>query len=144
MESNIDAATSTSTRPLAPPLEHRWMSVVFMQGEEADRVLDMIDRAGPERAIRHLSQWDFGDETRDSALVNGYVYDKIPESPTDRVVRDHATGYALTYNHRFGYVSLLRTFSPVEQDARRPKSPQAPWFALAGRSTSRRRPGLTL
>lgn len=98
-------------------VEQRWMSVIFLQGEEADTVLDMIDNEGAEAAIHHLSRWDYGDETRDAALVNGYVYDEIPESPTDRVFRGDGTPYALTYNHQFGYVSLIRRFSPVVEPA---------------------------
>ncbi|KQZ02699.1 hypothetical protein ASD19_13820 [Microbacterium sp. Root53] len=146
---NHSTTTATSSISLESPIsqaatEHRWMSVVFLQGEEADRVLGMIDRSGPQRAIRHLSQWDFGDETRDSALVNGYVYNEVPQSPTDRVVHDDDAVYALTYNRRFGYVSLLRTFTPQAEDADRPTSPQTPWFALAGHATASRRRGLTL
>ncbi|KXC07020.1 hypothetical protein MhomT_03195 [Microbacterium hominis] len=148
---NHSSTTTTTTSsissesPVSPPVpEHRWMSVVFLQGDEADRVLDMIDRSGPQRVIRHLSQWDFGDETRDSALVNGYVYNEVPQSPTDGVVHDDNAVYALTYNRQFGYVSLLRTFTPQAEDADRPTSPQTPWFALAGRATAPRRRGLTL
>ena len=66
----------------------RWMNVVFLQGEEADAVLDMIEQVGPGMAIHHLSQWDYGDETRDAALVNGYVYNEIPQTPTDHVIGD--------------------------------------------------------
>ncbi|WP_344062926.1 hypothetical protein [Microbacterium pumilum] len=101
------------------------MSIVFIQGEEAGAVLDMIDKAGPETAIHHLSQWDFGTETKDAALVNGYVYAEIPQSPTDRVVRDKSSGYALTYNHQFAYVSLLRRFDPVVEDVRGSVAPPA-------------------
>lgn len=135
--STTAATTSISSEPpISPPAtEHRWMSVVFLQGEDADRVLNMIDRSGPQRAIRHLSRWDFGDETRDSALVNGYVYSEVPQSLTDRVVHDDDAVYALTYNHRFGYVTLLRTFTPQAEDADRPTLPQTPWFALAGRAS---------
>lgn len=143
--STTETSSLSSESPISSPdPDRRWMSVVFLQGEDAHRVLDMIDRSGPQRAIRHLSQWDFGDETRDSALVNGYVYNEVPQSPTDRVVHDDAAVYALTYNRRFGYVSLLRTFTPQAEDADRPTSPQTPWFALAGRATTPRRRGLTL
>jgi hypothetical protein len=111
---------------IAPPVEHLWMSVVFLQGEDADAVLDMIDCDGVDTAIRHLSQWDHGGETRNAALVNGYVYNEIPQSPTDRVVSDNASGYALTYNKHFGYVSLLRHFSPVSEERLiRPLTPPA-------------------
>ena len=121
----------------------RWMSVVFLQGEEADAVLDMIDRIGPEAAIRHLSQWDYGNETRDAALVNGYVYDEIPQSPTDRVIRDNASAYALTYNHHFGYVSLLRHFIPIVAGALQPVARQ-PSSATARHGTGRHRTALHL
>lgn len=124
-------------------VERRWMSIVFLQGGEADAVLDMIDRNGPETAIRHLSQWDHGDETRDAALVNGYVYDEIPQSLTDRVIRDDASGYALSYNHHFAYVSLLRHFDPVVEEARNPVAPPA-WFGPERQRTARRTNGLQL
>ncbi|MFB8147422.1 hypothetical protein ACFUTX_05215 [Microbacterium sp. NPDC057407] len=114
MNSITTKATAASPKSsVAPPAGRRWMTVVFMQGEEADTVLDMIDRNGPEAAIHHLSRSDYGDKTRDAALDNGYVYDEVPESPTDRVVHDNVSGYALMYNYQFGYVSLLRHFDAV-------------------------------
>ncbi|MGQ2913635.1 hypothetical protein [Microbacterium kunmingense] len=128
---------------MAPPIERRWMSVVFMQGADAGAVLDLIERNGPEATIQHLSQWDFGDETRDAAMVNGYVYDEIPQSPTDRVIRDGASGYALTYNQHFEYVSLLRHFNPVVEDARESVPPPTR-FGLDRQRPARRTNGLRL
>jgi len=90
----------------------RWISVAFLQGEEADAVLEMIDRAGPVAAIEYLQQWDFGDETTEAALENGYVYDAIPAGSTDRTTHDDRGRYALTYSAQFGYVSLLRSYDP--------------------------------
>ena len=119
------------------------MSVVFLQGEEADAMLDLIDKNGAEAAIQHLSQWDYGDETRDAALVNGYVYDEIPQSSTDRVIRDDASGYALTYNQQFGYVSLLRHFDPVVGDTREVVAPPVR-LGLEKHGSARRTKGLRL
>lgn len=51
----------------------RWVSVVFLQGSEADEVLDIIDRDGADAAIEHLAEYDFGEETTQAALENGYV-----------------------------------------------------------------------
>lgn len=144
MNSNTSTARSSSTdSAVAPPIHHRWMNVVFMQGEEADAVLDLIDRSGPEAAMQYLSQWDYGDATRDAALVNGYVYDEIPQSLTDRVIRDDASGYALTYNQQFGYVSLLRHFDPVVETARDAVAPPAR-FGLEKQRTAHRTNGLRL
>ena len=94
----IDATTS------------RWISVVFLQDEEANELLAMINRDGEAAAIEHLQQWDFGDETTDAALVNGYVYDRIPVGSADRTFEGPDSPYALTYSELYGYVSLLRRY----------------------------------
>lgn len=137
----IDITTKATTisreSSVAPSVEQRWISVVFVQGEEAYALLHMIDRNGPEEAIHHLSQWDYGNETRDAALVNRYVYDDIPQSPTDRVVRDNVSAYALTFNHHFGYVSLLRHFDWVAEDAPESVAPPARFDFDRQRSTRR-------
>lgn len=88
----------------------RWISVIFLQGEEADEVFDLINHSGPAAAIEYLRQWDFGDETVGAALMNGYVYDRIPAGSTDRTIMDEDSPYALTYSAPFGYVSLLRRY----------------------------------
>lgn len=119
----LDAAFSHSGRiawhpepTLADPIEHqqateepvsrRWISVVFLQGDEADDVLELIDRDGPDAGIEHLTGFDDGDETTDAALENGYVYDEPPTGALDRVVTEG--DYTLTYNPAMGHVSLLR------------------------------------
>lgn len=88
----------------------RWISVVFLQDDDAGELLAMIDREGEAAAIEYLQQWDFGDETTDAALVNGYVYDRIPEGSADRTIEDPDSPYALTYSELYGYVSLLRRY----------------------------------
>ncbi|PRY63297.1 hypothetical protein BCF74_102130 [Knoellia remsis] len=113
---NTDALTELTGAPEAP--EHtiagdlagparRWISVVFLQGEEADQVLDVIDRDGTAAAIEHLKGWDYGEETTQAALENGYVYDEPPTGALDRVVTGE-DDYTLTYNPFAGHVSLLR------------------------------------
>lgn len=87
----------------------RWVSVVFLQGDEADEVLDLIDRDGTDAAIDYLQGWDYGDETTDAALVNGYVYDQPPTGAQDHAVSEG--DYTLTYNPIAGYVSLLRQYT---------------------------------
>jgi hypothetical protein len=79
---------------------------VFLQGQDADEVLAIIDRDGTDAAIEHLAGFDMGEETTQAALVNGYVYDTIPTGPLDHTTT--AGVYTLTYNHDHGHVSLLR------------------------------------
>ncbi|MFX4273296.1 hypothetical protein ACQBAR_00705 [Propionibacteriaceae bacterium Y1685] len=107
---NTDALTELTEQ--TEPAEtsgpaRRWVSVVFLQGEEADQVLDVIERDGTPAAIEHLKGWDYGQETTQAALENGYVYDEPPTGALDRVVTGE-DGYTLTYNPFAGHVSLLR------------------------------------
>jgi len=107
------------------------ISVIFLQGAEADAVLGMIDRSGATATSQYLRQWDHGVETTDAALTNGYVYDHIPAATTDRTFED-ASPYAVTYSTQFRYVSLLRRY-PIASE----------WEPPAGRArdshASRRR-----
>lgn len=134
----VDAAMGSSGRIAWRPAPSdsapaRWVGVVFLQGQDADEVVAIIDRDGTEAAIEHLAGFDMGEETTQAALVNGYVYDTIPAGPLDRTTSGGE--YTLTYNHEHGHVSLLRAHSeppesaieapavkraPVRQEARRP------------------------
>jgi hypothetical protein len=138
---SLDPAGLAGDAPTHAPEEatSRWVSVVFLQGEEADEVLTLIDREGPDAAVAHLARWDYGQETTDAALVNGYVYDAPPVGALDRTVT--VEGYALTYNPTLGHVGLLRAHdvapepalaepAPLTQAGRgRPADPE--WFGAA-------------
>lgn len=106
----------------------RWVSVVFLQGEDADAVLTLIDREGTDAAIAHLAEWDYGQETTDAALVNGYVYDTPPLGALDRTAT--AAGYMLTYNATLEHVGLLRAHDSTPELAADEPAPAA----LAGRA----------
>ena len=136
----VDAAMSASGRvawhpePVQPAPVSRWVSVVFLQGQDADEVLAIIDRDGTDAAIEHLAGFDMGEETTQAALVNGYVYDAIPTGPLDRTV----TGgeYTLTYNHDHGHVSLLRKQpEPRESAEQAPAAKRTPIRQEARRQT---------
>lgn len=94
----------------------RWISVVFLEGSEADEVLDLIGREGIDAAIEHLAGFDVGEETTQVALENGYVYDTPPTGKLDRTATSEV--YTLTYNPFMGHVSLLREYDapPVLTD----------------------------
>lgn len=95
----------------------QWISVAFLQGEEAEDLLAVIDREGPISAIYQLKHLDHGDETIEAALVNGYVYDAVPAGSTDHTIEPFGSPYALTYSDTFGYVSLLRRYEPKPEPA---------------------------
>ena len=124
------------------PLVERWVGIVFLHGEEADRVLDLIDREGAEAGIEHLSRWDYGDETTDAALQNGDVHDSAPVYAGDRQAE---TGdYAMTYNPQAGHVALYRRHLIPANDAidPPPETHVPPPDRPAGRDMARPRSGV--
>ncbi|GAA1109173.1 hypothetical protein [Nocardiopsis composta] len=96
--------------------QHRWVSIVFLQGEDADPVMEIIDRQGTDAAIAHLAGWDHGEETVSDAMEHGYVYDTAPQSAADRLAT--SGDYALTYSLDLNYVGLSRRI-----DAPNPEAP---------------------
>lgn len=136
----VDAAMGASGRIAWRPAPSeagpaRWMGIVFLQGQDADEVLGLIDRDGPEAAISHLAGFDMGEETTQAALINGYVYDTIPTGTLDRTTT--AGSYALTYNHDHGHVSLLRAHPERrEPDAGAPSARTTPTLPRARRQAA--------
>ena len=95
--------------------EGPWASVVFLQGEDADAALSVLEERGPEAAIAHLAQWDFGDETEQAAAANGHVYKAPPVGTWDREFRSGA--YHLSWNHSLGHVGLTRSIAGAAEAA---------------------------
>lgn len=163
-EERLDAAAAAASRvawrddPAADaPQVARWISVVFLQGQEADEVLDRIDTDGALAGLNHLKSWDYGDETTSAAMENGYVYDAPPSGPLEREVRDG--DYHLAYSHSFEHVALYRLHgvAPADQlpdDNRTLGAPSASgrtreqqrtsWFEPASITTIKRQRGLGL
>lgn len=143
------AAEQVGRREAAP----RWISVVFLDGADADKVLDLIHASGPDAAIEHLAGYDYGEDTVRDALVNGYVYDNPPRGALDRMAAKDV--YTLTYSPFLGHVSLLREYDAVpdpallsidtpeptsrsseRQPARADRAEATDWFARAPRAAS--------
>lgn len=103
-------------------LERRWVTVVFLQGEEADQVLDIIQTDGVDAAVEHLAHWDYGQETDSAAIVNGDVRDAIPAGVLDRTAESGE--YTLTYNPFMGHVALHRHPHTDTSQAATPPEPQ--------------------
>lgn len=160
-EDQLNAAVSAAGRiarhGVSAPEEaavQRWVSVVFLQGEEADEVLDMIDAGGAAAGLNHLKSWDFGDETTSAAMENGYVYDVPPSGPLEREARDG--DYHLTYSHSFDLVALYRLhhvdgidvvpedFRGLDARADTPHQQRSSWFEPASITTLKQQRGLGL
>ncbi len=121
-ESALDQASQHLGRIAWHPPQRQWVTVVFLQGDEADRVLDLIDRDGTSAAIEHLRGYDYGDETTHAALANEHVYDAPLTGSNDRHVTEGE--YALTYSHAFGTVALYRAYTPPAHTTAASDGPQ--------------------
>ncbi|MFC5932034.1 hypothetical protein D6T64_01345 [Cryobacterium melibiosiphilum] len=139
--------------PHPQPPECRWISVAFLQGDQADEVLGIIDRSGPAVAREYLRQRDHGQQTTDAALRNGYVYNRIPAGTTDHTIEDDASPYALTYSTQSRYVSILRRYAvasdwePAPPPGTQPHIPRHHldnvWAPTRDRSAPLTRPAVT-
>lgn len=89
-----------------PDVRREFINVVFLQGEEADQIIETITLHGADQAIEHLAGHDFGDETVEAALENGYVYDQPPVGQLDKTATRDV--YTLVYNPFMGHVGLYR------------------------------------
>jgi len=90
----------------------RFVNIVFMQGEEADEVLDKLERRDAEcsilfhgateesigEAFEYLRQWDYGDDDD--------IRDELGAGTHDKIERED--GYVLTWNLGLSYVGLMR------------------------------------
>jgi hypothetical protein len=76
----------------------QYANVVFLQGDEAIEVLELLDAHGVGAAIEYLSEWDYGDygEVSDAKRA-GYSDSTVTSAP-----------YVLTWNERMGYIGLER------------------------------------
>ena len=93
----------------------RWISVVFLDGAEADKMLDLIHASSTDAAIEQLAGYDYGEGTVQDALANGYVYDAPPRGALDKVATKDV--YTLTYSPFLGHVNLLREYDATPDPA---------------------------
>ncbi len=73
--------------------------IVFMQGEEAEEPLRILDEQGEEAAIEYLAQWHFPGEHETS---------ETPGAGSDDDVYRAEDGFRLSWNTRLGYIGLER------------------------------------
>ncbi|WP_075200801.1 hypothetical protein [Leucobacter celer] len=108
LDAGMAAAGRIAWQPTVQASEapSRLINVVFLQSGEADHALDLIESRGADAAIHELASYDYGDETVEAALENGYVYDLAPIAQLDRVTTLDA--YTLVYNHDHRHVALYR------------------------------------
>lgn len=74
----------------------KYQRIVFLQGEEADEALAILDNDGTEAAMDYLAQWDYGDA--------GEEFDEPSSGSDDDVYEDEH--HRMSWNSRLGYIGL--------------------------------------
>lgn len=121
-ESALDQASGHLGRIAWHPPQRQWVTVVFLQGDEAEQVLDLIDRGDLDDALSQLRGYDYGDETTNAALANGHVYDEPPTDVNSQRVDDD--DYALIYSLALGHAGLYRAYAPPDDATGKGDGPQ--------------------
>jgi hypothetical protein len=79
----------------------KYRTIVFLQGEEADEYLHILDTDGEEKTITALYEFDY--------IGEGDTSDEPPWGDGDDT---YTSGpYVLAYNTRLGYISLTELMS---------------------------------
>lgn len=81
----------------------KFLNIVFIQNEEAEEPLRILEDQGEGAALRYLRQWDYRE---DDGEDDGEVYDENPGGNGDSVYREG--NYILTYNTSLGYIGLCK------------------------------------
>ena len=89
-------------------MSKRYVRIVFMQGEDAEEALGILDERGEEAAVEYLAQWDMGESRK--------VYDEPASGSQDSVWEDE-DGYRLTWHEGLRYIGLewIERYCPVEE-----------------------------
>lgn len=75
--------------------------IIFLQCEDANEAMNILDEHGSKGLFNHLLQWDNGDSV-ERTISN--IYDIIGSNDTVKYFSD----YIVTYNTYLNYVGLIK------------------------------------
>lgn len=78
----------------------RFRSVVFLDGDNADEALRILDRDGDDSLFEYLMQWEYGEPSEES--------DREPWGQSDWTTTHRCgdSAYVVSHNWNLSYVSL--------------------------------------
>lgn len=76
----------------------RYADIVFMQGDDADAALDLLNLEGVDALGCHLSEWDYGEP--------GEIRDELPAGDGDYI--GEWGEYIISWSWKYGYVGMSR------------------------------------
>ena len=114
-ESVIEECDTVPITARVVPDASRYVMIMFAQGDDATELHDLLDGYGWDALIDRLSDWDYGQETEDAAIINGDIYDGLPDYWGEQSASRGA--YTAVINWHYNYVALYRelpaTWQPI-------------------------------
>lgn len=89
------------------PNAGKYYEIVFMQGEDAEEPLKILDDKGESEVIDYLADWDYGTEMEHTPVSK-------PWGPDDDTYEKD--DYILSYNTKLGYIGLVRKVKKEEEN----------------------------
>ena len=106
LESIIEECDTVPMTARVVPNASKYVAIMFAQGEATVELYDLLDSDGWDALIDRLTDWDYGRETEDAAVVNGDIYDELPKYwGEQRVSRGE---YTVITNWPYNYIALYR------------------------------------
>ena len=84
----------------------KFQEIVFIQGEEAEEPLNILDSEGESAALQYLAQWNYGEN-------DGEIYDEIPAGSNDSTYTEDC--YIMNYNTSLGYIGLCKMIEAKQE-----------------------------
>jgi hypothetical protein len=83
----------------------KWQNLIFLQGEEAEEALSILDEYGEEEALKYLLEMADG---------GGEIYDSTPWGTSDNTYS--SGGVVMTYNPTIGYIGISKRLDSTLKD----------------------------
>ena len=80
----------------------KYASIVFLQGDQAEEVFNILHKKGEKEAYNYLLQWNCGDSPIEENTNVGFT----PWGLTDELYEEG--NYVMSYNNTIGYIGLTQ------------------------------------
>ena len=78
----------------------KYSNIIFLQGEEANEVINILEKQGEQKAFDYLQQWNYGE----SPIETNNNQDFTPWGTNDRLYK--IDNYVMSYNLGIPYIGL--------------------------------------
>jgi hypothetical protein len=78
----------------------KYSNIIFLQGDEADEVINILNKKGEQKAFDQLQEWNYGESPIEENNSEGYT----PWGSRDHLYK--VENYVMSYNLGIPYIGL--------------------------------------